>query len=226
MNVFTGWDEREAVKKEMYSGRNRLFSLRFKPGEPKLIRLLHDAPLTVYEHSWKDADGKWNFKFCWGDNCPYCKDGHYKTLRGVHLAWDYSEWEDKNGETHKGSLMLWKYSNAVGDSLRAIHMANGELDKFDLTVVRIGTKQKTTYTVLPKNNEPLSASIKEQLEEIKAAMLPEGEKFTSWTNFLKTYLEGQIEEDTKNFLPVTPSGGAADVDSGTDTFYESDDSGW
>lgn len=209
MNLFVeGWDQREELAKSLYSGGKRLYHLRLKNGETKQVRFLHDQPISLFEHVFRDEEGNWQYKYCWGtDDCPYCQAGRKATLRTVHLVWDYEVWTDKDGNEHQGSLKLFSNGRRVGDQLKAIKMAVKDLTKQDIQVTRIGVKQNTTYTFIPTAPSKLS---KEAQERITKALTNEDGEVQKPLDYLKDYLLSQIERDKEYAAPVVIKSDAAE----------------
>lgn len=89
-------EEEERRKKQFEDMKRKLWRFFLKDGEENVpVRFLTEEPICFFEHTFKDASGKWTNESCLGEECPHCADGHKPQWVGAWLVVDGREFEQK-----------------------------------------------------------------------------------------------------------------------------------
>lgn len=147
--------EREREKRKNYIPRFFLAN----DGDEADVRFLTEEPITFYEHTIKTKkNGKDFFEnvVCSGKNCPYCEEGDRPSFKGAFLIIDRRTYEDREGNEKSNTVKLFVQGTKVLSQLDRISQKYG-LSNRDVTIIRLGSGQNTTYTIEKGEKEELTA---------------------------------------------------------------------
>lgn len=153
-------EEKERQEKEREKRKNYIprFFLA-NDGDEADVRFLTEEPITFYEHTIKSKkNGKDYFEnvVCSGKNCPYCAEGDRPSFKGAFLIIDRRTYEDKEGNERANIVKLFVQGTKVLSQLDRISQKYG-LSNRDVTIIRLGSGQNTTYTIEKGEKEELTA---------------------------------------------------------------------
>lgn len=127
------------------------------------LRILDDEPINIRDHFVK---GKGWFTCIQGigdDNCPLCESGNKATNHFVFNVLDPTEYTDKNGNTHKNQVKIWRLGITLLRVLDKKRAKYGPLTTLAVEISKMGQGQQTSYDI----------EVEKAAKEVK---LPEGEE--------------------------------------------------
>jgi hypothetical protein len=150
------------------SGSNeegKLGFFKLEAGKTAIIRIVDDEPLTRWTH-WINSAGRSVVCISEKNGCPCCiankeakeaglKDKPFSNSKKhtIHII---------NKSTNR--LELLEQGNEFFETLLGYREAMGDLQGFDLKIIRTGTKKSTKYTIVPMPATPLTDEEKALLE--------------------------------------------------------------
>lgn len=189
----------EAKKQEArrQANKEKLYEFYLKDdGDEAEVRCLLEEPINVRVHQVQRKSGGKVFYdtfICTEDeNCEYCNEGDNPQLKGANLLIDRRKFkytDDKGKEkTGKDQLKLILQGTKVMGQFERISKKYGLINR-DVTIVRLGKGQNTSYTVERGEEDELST------KEIKAC-LPEWcrEEYDGSEDSLYDILEAQLDK--------------------------------
>ena len=153
--------------------KERLYEFFLKDDRDEAdVRFLLEEPCNIRIHQVqrRAANGKTYYEnvICSEDNkCPYCEQGDNPTMKGASLVIDRRPYEytDDKGKKRKAqnTVKLFIQGTKVMGQLERISEKYGLTDR-DVTLIRIGTGTRTSYTIERGDEDPITT------KEIKNAL--------------------------------------------------------
>lgn len=140
--------------------KERLYEFYLKDDKDEAdVRFLLEEPFNVRVHQVQ-RNGRFDTVICSeDDNCPYCENGDNPTMKGANLVIDRRPYEytDEKGKKKKAknSVKLFLQGTRVMGQLERISDKYGLTDR-DVTIIRLGKGQNTSYTVERGEEEPIT----------------------------------------------------------------------
>ena len=157
----TGEDEIEegVVANEALNG-NRPPELWVPDGETKVVRFRDDAPYcSIFQYNIKLGAKKFKQATQPPSDEPdlFSAAGKQASLKVIYEVLDVKGYKsEKDGKKHVNVPRFYSVGSRLHKQLKAIADRRGGLTGFDIEISRTGTGQKTTYTLIPGDKEPMT----------------------------------------------------------------------
>ncbi len=143
----SGWNKVHEAKDNLDSG---LWKLWVPADESRVVHFLTTEPVTYFQHTVRNAAGKWDSIICTQQDCPYCQQGERKSFVGSFLV--LVRPHQSKGKEVGTRIRLYTPSMRVLNQLEKFpEDAEVEaLDSVDIRISRTGAGTNTAYTLMPK----------------------------------------------------------------------------
>lgn len=132
-------------------GGGRAPEIFFKDGEERTIRLLTDDPIASFGRYRVKLNNRWSSftKPPAGQPDAFAHKGLRDQQVYLWEAIDYNGYLDKQKKPHRNLYRYLVAGNRIYQQLSALRKRYGPLNKFDITVARVGSDTSTTYNLMP-----------------------------------------------------------------------------
>lgn len=159
--LLTSPSQKREAKEEAaaMSGQGRAPELWIKEDEEKIIRIRHAEALAhIWRYSVRVGRKFQSFTRPPEGEVDLFRDqlGLQASLRGVYEVIDIEGYKDKSNKRHRNVVRFWVVNNAVNQQLETIFRKRGPLNRYDITVKRIGSGPRTTYMIMAETPEPMT----------------------------------------------------------------------
>lgn len=145
------------------SNEDKLGFFKLESGQTAVIRVADAEPRSKWTH-WIQQAGR--SVDCIGKDCPICNIIKESKQAGIKSPYSSSRKHVihvLNKSTNK--LELLEQGNEFFKQLLNYRKAIGDLQGFDIKIIRNGTKKNTTYTMIPMQPSDLTDAEKKLLED-------------------------------------------------------------
>lgn len=190
-------EEKERQEKEREKRKNYIprFFIQ-NDGDEAEVRFLTEEPVNFYEHTIKTKKNGKDFYenvVCSGKDCQLCADGDRPIFKGAFLIVDRRTYQDKEGKERSNTVKLFVQGAKVLSQLDRISQKYG-LSNRDVTIVRLGSGQNTTYTIEKGEKEELTSKEIENLLPEHLRSKYDGSEESLYT-IIEDILEGMEEKE-------------------------------